>query len=405
MKTKHLIEIFYLTSFSLFATLCLSCTKDDVSKREHSKGGELPVKLTHRNANNNHEDVFPLDLRVKIQSTFKMRFGNIDKILYDESDSLLFILDRYTTPGIYLYNIKGEFIRKIGQAGQGPGEYINPQDICLLPGKQIALVERAGRRCNIYTYDGYLLQSFLLEDGEGGLIYPSNGIFLPGYLIVYRGYAPNSETPQFYAYDLKGALRNKWGSPEFYHGIDVSVASEVMGTVDDYLFKADLYEPRVTIYSKKGQIQKEFLLEYSSPEKAREYEKFKKRYFQLAQQDRGRIGVALERITFLHLTSDHIFITTPIFSKIILLFDRQGNLLYKNDFSNYWIDLPDGSHTYSFPGDLSSPMGEIALFIFEPVGRWSKGAIMAAMPPLPPTSPEEPWYEIRLYRYPDLPAE
>lgn len=49
-------------------------------------------------------------------------FGEIDKLCMDSQDNI-FVLDKQGTNAIYMFGRKGEFKRRIGQIGRGPGEY------------------------------------------------------------------------------------------------------------------------------------------------------------------------------------------------------------------------------------------------------------------------------------------
>ena len=43
----------------------------------------------------------------------------------------IFILDKFKSKGIYVFNKTGKFIQRIGQVGQGPGEYVDPFDFTI----------------------------------------------------------------------------------------------------------------------------------------------------------------------------------------------------------------------------------------------------------------------------------
>ena len=53
--------------------------------------------------------------------------GNIDKIICH--DSLLYILDKYITKGVYVFTQKGRFVNKISRCGHGKCEYAQLNDI------------------------------------------------------------------------------------------------------------------------------------------------------------------------------------------------------------------------------------------------------------------------------------
>jgi len=390
---KRLIFL-YIVSLGL-----IGCAKK-IRDTSLGKISDKPVlTLSYRDSNNNPDRFFPLIRRIVIGGKAALRFGKINKVLFDEQDSLLFILDRHTIPGIYVYNTMGHFLRKIGRTGHGPGEYFDPIDFCLLPPKRIALFERGNRRCIIYNYTGEVQKYFLLKIDDRTLIYPSAAVYLDDNFVVYRGYAPTKYSPLFYAFDQTGRTSNTWGTPSFYNYVDISVESDIMGTTDSCVYKADLYSPEFSIFSKTGRVLQRYQLEYSSSKKAREFQQFKARFPHLNQREKGQKGFRLERIKFLHVTSRYIFIMTPENSLRYLLFSRKGDLLYYNSFPEYQTSR--GTLSYEVNGDISNPTGEIAAMVYHPVGRWSKGVILGGVQPVNPDDSTLPGYEIRFYRYPD----
>lgn len=51
----------------------------------------------------------------------------------------------------YLYASDGAFMRRVGGAGRGPGEFIGPVAIAALPGDSMLLVDRRGSRVSVYS--------------------------------------------------------------------------------------------------------------------------------------------------------------------------------------------------------------------------------------------------------------
>jgi hypothetical protein len=46
-------------------------------------------------------------------------------------DGCIYILDRAITKSLFVFDMEGRFIKKIGCFGNGPGEFIQPVDITL----------------------------------------------------------------------------------------------------------------------------------------------------------------------------------------------------------------------------------------------------------------------------------
>jgi hypothetical protein len=65
---------------------------------------------------------------IPLETTDKSLIGNV--CTFSFSDKYIVITDNYYQ--ILLYSITGQFIRKIGSRGQGPGEYLNPKRLIII---------------------------------------------------------------------------------------------------------------------------------------------------------------------------------------------------------------------------------------------------------------------------------
>ena len=90
---------------------------------------------------------------VKLESLKDNLIGKISQILF--SDSLLFIIDSESTKTINVFNHQGNFKHRICHVGNGPDEYIDISNVCMVPDKkQLAVLDRAQRRILYYKYNG-----------------------------------------------------------------------------------------------------------------------------------------------------------------------------------------------------------------------------------------------------------
>lgn len=117
--------------------LILSCSKtnkQDVTKFStinNSQRGNLTVIDIDRHT---EETVFLSKLfntvnMVVLETTTESILGNISSIqIYNDS---IFILDRISSKGVFLFNKEGKFLQRIGKIGQGPEEYIQPTDFTI----------------------------------------------------------------------------------------------------------------------------------------------------------------------------------------------------------------------------------------------------------------------------------
>ena len=91
-------------------------------------------------------------------SSQEYSFASIQSILVTHGNTL-WVLDgestRGQTPLIRMYDSAGSFIREVGQAGLGPGEYQAPQGLALMPDGRVALRDyRLPGRINFFDDKG-----------------------------------------------------------------------------------------------------------------------------------------------------------------------------------------------------------------------------------------------------------
>lgn len=63
-------------------------------------------------------------------------------------------------PLLRLYTVTGQFIRRVGSVGAGPGEYRRPSCVATFPDGRFALYDRANARITIYSSEGAYLESW-----------------------------------------------------------------------------------------------------------------------------------------------------------------------------------------------------------------------------------------------------
>ncbi len=93
--------------------------------------------------------------------------GNIDKVVF--TDDYIFVFDWLSSRAIFQFDTSGNFIRKIGKQGQGPGEYLMIYDFDVYNNKLIVL--DMGYKLIYYTLEGeYVNQTELKDFVTGKLI-------------------------------------------------------------------------------------------------------------------------------------------------------------------------------------------------------------------------------------------
>lgn len=90
---------------------------------------------------------------VKLETTDNNLIGKISQLLF--ADNLLFVIDSENTKSINVFDLEGNFKHRICNIGNGPGEYVEISNVCIVPNKrQLAVLDRLQRRIIYYRFDG-----------------------------------------------------------------------------------------------------------------------------------------------------------------------------------------------------------------------------------------------------------
>lgn len=111
------------------------------------------------------------------QSSSDALIGSISRI--EIQDSLIIVLDRNIANKVFIFNTSGEFIRTIGNSGQGKGEYTSPSDFSIdYSTYSIFISDRQQHK--ILKYDlrsGEFISSFKNPSLSTNMLYYSDAIY------------------------------------------------------------------------------------------------------------------------------------------------------------------------------------------------------------------------------------
>lgn len=94
---------------------------------------------------------------ITLETSDSCLIGRIDKI--KTTKDFIFVLDKFSTKALYVFNRKGEFITKIGGEGKGPGEFTFPFDFTIDENKKIVYILDNGYRLLQYNYNWSYIES------------------------------------------------------------------------------------------------------------------------------------------------------------------------------------------------------------------------------------------------------
>jgi hypothetical protein len=103
------------------------------------------------------EEVFQLeeDLTITSPEDDELMFQNLTTLVVDDAENI-YVTD--TKAGhILVFDKSGDFVRKIGKRGQGPGEMMYPLDIVLLAQKELMVNDLGQAKLNFFSLEGEFL--------------------------------------------------------------------------------------------------------------------------------------------------------------------------------------------------------------------------------------------------------
>jgi hypothetical protein len=104
------------------------------------------------------EDLFEEPSFVKLETTNNNLIGQISQVLF--LNNMIIVVDNVTSHSICVFDINGKFKTKIGNRGQGAGEYISCYHVALVPNSDIiAVLDDKLAKIHYYKIDGTYLSS------------------------------------------------------------------------------------------------------------------------------------------------------------------------------------------------------------------------------------------------------
>ena len=124
-------------------------------------------------------------------------------------DNRIFIFDQRE---LLQFDIKGNFINKIGKKGKGPGEYNNIQDFTVIPDMDmVAIFSPSTQKLLLYSYNNEFIRSFKVKTWPIGLYSKNQEL----YFFSCKGRRDLTDFKAFSVYDLNGNLLKNFLSRDF----------------------------------------------------------------------------------------------------------------------------------------------------------------------------------------------
>ena len=146
---------------------------------------------------------------VPLETTKESLVGSIDHL--EIFDDTLFVLDMLSAKAIFLFDLSGKFIRKIGKTGRGPEEWIRPVSISLnKEERELLVLDGQLQKIFRYSLSGKFLGKISLHGNEirsSTIECLNNKVFLDA-----RKVSRDKSSPGFLLQEIdnQGNTINKW---------------------------------------------------------------------------------------------------------------------------------------------------------------------------------------------------
>lgn len=200
MKIKYITSL--VIAIGLLLSSCIKETKQqDIKPLNENMGKSISInnQLPNLKINSREGDIVKIPENqelveidsliedyyfVQLETTTESLVGEVENILFE--DNFLYVFDKKYNFVLQFDNL-GNFVKKIGKKGRGPGEYIKIYDIALnKEKKELSLLDLDGRKILYYDDNG----NFKREIPLYYLFYPHR--YFEGNMILFTGLLSNS---------------------------------------------------------------------------------------------------------------------------------------------------------------------------------------------------------------------
>jgi hypothetical protein len=218
-----------------------------------------------------YSDLFDSIRLIKLETKKESLIGRIDKILF--YNNFYLILDMVQSKAVFQFDDEGNFLRKIGQKGKGPGEFLEPYDIAIDQFSNKIIIY-SGRKLLFYDFQGNYIEEIKLDYGLRSFSVLDKDIF--AYYFDYKK-GENPKTSKFNlllvnkkgkilnrAFDAKENIYPSLGSRSFFNVSNDKLL--VSPSYSNILYRVDIESiiPNYCIDFDKYTIPREFVLSSKS---------------------------------------------------------------------------------------------------------------------------------------------
>ncbi len=325
--------------FLILIATFFSCVHENSKPKKASEDNELIVLDIDSYPDNNklnYSNFFSSRKIVPLETNSDCYIGQIDQIYV--ANDMIFVLDSYYSKSVFVFTTNGEFIRKIGNLGRGPGEFKAPSVFKVNEqNKEIYIFDRNYQVIHKYDFNGeYLSDIKITGDWVHDFIINNQNQLYVNTEIARDG----NNKHLLRELNLKGEEVKKWfPTPEYGKGWSFNLSTQSFSpTQKDIKF----HEPYLdTIYSISSDGVKPFMclssVDLITNKDIQDYK---------SKEKNGGVSLGLLDIKKIsgpmQYYENNILIFIVVrnkFSSYFILFNKQNNNSTASEFYNFDDDL------------------------------------------------------------------
>jgi len=161
------------------------------------------------------------------------------------------------SPYLLIFDEKGNFIRKLGEKGQGPGEFSLPHFFTTNNSGELIVGDCGQFRISLFDENDNFKSSFNFHHGIDNLALFNNNIIVHTYLDAMR-----FNRQSIHIYNTNGVIINKFGkaskSSQELKNLPFRAPGPYIAIYDDNIYEAEYSNYHIRKYDKKGKLIIEF---------------------------------------------------------------------------------------------------------------------------------------------------
>jgi len=204
---SHYVFILFLLSSAIFLISLSGCSDQSAKNSKNSLQSGRPGEIASSICKAKYiEEIFiPDTIRLSIPSRYSL--AAIHSLNISSNKNIVLI--EFNSEIVLYFDSTGNFIKKIGGRGKGPGEFTYPRFCGFDKDGKIFIGDFSQRKISIFDKYGDFSKSFLVNNMIGGML-----VFSDGQIVINdQELAKAMDHETIFMYSDQGNLLKKFGSP------------------------------------------------------------------------------------------------------------------------------------------------------------------------------------------------